>query len=414
MNRTNASTTAGSEDAKEASTLSAAQRPSALGERVRSLRLPAEVRAHRSSTSVALWLMCLVMTGAAAAFGYLYYQQLQRNVPLADEASGSSAATPAAPEAPGGVQLPPAPAKTASSSIALEAKGYVVPRRKILVSPQVNGRLLKVMFEEGNRVQEGQVLAEFETTDYAADRDRAQAMLASAEQRAQELDRGYLEQEKIQAIKELEEATIQLGQAKKELERNVGLRTRDAISKLEFEQSEATYNALTKKVERLAAAEKLMSDGPRQERIAAAKAEADQFRQELVRTQWRLDNCIVKAPISGTILRKNAEEGNIVNPIAFNGSYSLCEMADLSDLEVELFIQERDISRVFVGQSCQVRAEAYPDRTYEGAVSRLMPIADRAKGAVPVRVKLTVPADEEGVYLKPEMGAIVTFLKGPQ
>ena len=39
-----------------------------------------------------------------------------------------------------------------------------------------------------------------------------------------------------------------------------------------------------------------------------------------------------------------------------------------------------------------------------------MPIADRAKGAVPVRVKVRVPADEEGVYLKPEMGAIVTFL----
>ncbi|MCU0979022.1 MAG: efflux RND transporter periplasmic adaptor subunit, partial [Pirellulaceae bacterium] len=98
------------------------------------------------------------------------------------------------------------------------------------------------------------------------------------------------------------------------------------------------------------------------------------------------------------------------NPIAFNGSFSLCDMADLSDLEVELFIQERDIARVFAGQHCKVRAEAYPDRTYDGLVSRLMPIADRAKGAVPVRVKLTVPADEEGVYLKPEMGAVVTFL----
>ncbi|MCO6456426.1 MAG: efflux RND transporter periplasmic adaptor subunit [Pirellulaceae bacterium] len=129
----------------------------------------------------------------------------------------------------------------------------------------------------------------------------------------------------------------------------------------------------------------------------------------MIKAQWRLDNCTIRAPVSGTILRKNAEEGNIVNPVAFNGSYSLCEMADLADLEVELNIQERDIARVFRNQRCEVRAEAFPDRVYQGFVSRLMPIADRAKGAVPVRVKLNVPKDEEGVYLKPEMGAIVAF-----
>jgi multidrug resistance efflux pump len=85
-------------------------------------------------------------------------------------------------------------------------------------------------------------------------------------------------------------------------------------------------------------------------------------------------------------------------------------MADLSDLEVDLNIQERDIARVRVGQKCRVRAEAFPERVYEGYVDRLMPIADRAKGALPVRVKIQVPPEEEGVYLRPEMGAIVTFL----
>src|SRR4029079_5363073 len=124
-------------------------------------------------------------------------------------------------------------------------------------------------------------------------------------------------------------------------------------------------------------------------------------------------NCTIRAPITGTILKKNAEEGNVVNPIAFNGSFSLCEMADLSDLEVDLNIQERDIAAIHVGQQCRVRAEAYLDRIYQGRVDRLMPIADRAKGAIPVRVKITIPAAEEGVYLKPEMGAIVTFLRQP-
>jgi multidrug resistance efflux pump len=130
----------------------------------------------------------------------------------------------------------------------------------------------------------------------------------------------------------------------------------------------------------------------------------------VVKAEWRLGNCTIRAPITGTILKKNAEEGNIVNPIAFNGSFSLCDMADLADLEVDLNIQERDIAVIKVGQKCRVKAEAYPDRIYEGRVDRLMPIADRAKGAIPVRVKLSIPANEEGIYLKPEMGAIVTFL----
>ncbi len=167
---------------------------------------------------------------------------------------------------------------------------------------------------------------------------------------------------------------------------------------------------MQRRVDRMSSGLKLAEEGPRPERIATARSEVSQTQAEVNKAQWRLGNCTIKAPISGTILKKTAEEGNIVNPIAFNGSFALCEMADLKDLEVDLSIQERDISLVFKGQICKVRSDAYPQRIYSGYVSRLMPIADRAKGAVPVRVKLSIPADEEGVYLKPEMGAIVTFL----
>ena len=178
----------------------------------------------------------------------------------------------------------------------------------------------------------------------------------------------------------------------------------------DYELAESKYLAQIQRVERLKFAHKLMQLGPRQERVDVAKAELAQVEADVVKAEWRLGNCTIRAPITGTILKKNAEEGNIVNPIAFNGSFSLCDMADLSDLEVDLNVQERDIALVKVGQKCRVRAEAYHDRVYDGYVDRLMPIADRAKGAVPVRVKISVPPEEEGVYLKPEMGAIVTFL----
>jgi HlyD family secretion protein len=194
--------------------------------------------------------------------------------------------------------------------------------------------------------------------------------------------------------------------------RNVGLRGTKTVSETDYEQSESQFKAMDRRAARLSNNLKLMQDGPRVERIDVARAEVLQAEADLAKAQWRLGNCTIVAPISGTILKKNAEIGNVVNPSAFNGSFSLCEMADLSDLEVDLSIQERnDLARVYKGQKCKIRAEAFPDRVYDGVVSRLMPIADRAKGAVPVRVKLSVPPEEEGMYLKPEMSAVVSFLK---
>jgi len=325
--------------------------------------------------------------------------------------SQSAAATPDSAARPGPTGTSSAPVAPAGA-VALESKGYVIAAHQILVSPKVNGMILKLHLEEGRRVHKGDVLAELETTEYDADNARAEAMLAVSQQKLLELEHGNRPEEIAGAKAELAEAQAQREQLLSAYKRNSTLKAsgNKVVTDADFEQSESQYKAMDRKVARLQNSYKLMVDGARKERIDLARAEVKQAEADVAKSKWRLDNCTIRAPISGTILKKNAEEGNIVNPIAFNGSFSLCEMADLSDLEVDLSIQERDISRVKAGQRCQVRPEAFPDRVYDGVVSRLMPIADRAKGAVPVRVKLTVPAEEEGVYLKPEMSAVVTFL----
>jgi len=223
------------------------------------------------------------------------------------------------------------------------------------------------------------------------------------------MEEGNRPDEKVQSRAELAEAQTNLAQAARDYQRKKDLMERKIVSKEDYEATESNYLALVKRVEKLAASSRLMDEGVRTERRRMAKAQSQQVEAELRRAKWRLDNCCDH----GTHQRHHSEKergtGNLVNPVAFNGSFSLCDIADLSKLEVDLSIQERDISRVFKGQKCRVRAEAYPKRVYDGVVSRLMPIADRAKGAIPVRVRLSVPADEEGMYLKPEMGAIVTF-----
>ena len=91
-------------------------------------------------------------------------------------------------------------------------------------------------------------------------------------------------------------------------------------------------------------------------------------------------------------------------------STNLCDIADLRRLEVDLEVNERDIAKVRLDQICRIKPDAFPDRTYEGYVERMMPIANRAKSVVPVRIKVGPRDDEtQGQYLKPEMGVTVTF-----
>jgi multidrug resistance efflux pump len=154
----------------------------------------------------------------------------------------------------------------------------------------------------------------------------------------------------------------------------------------------------------------LAKSDSRKERITAAQRDWDAAEARLKKAQWSKANCTIKAPVTGVILTKKAEEGSLINPVVGGVSTSLCEMADLRMLEVDLEIQERDIAKLDDDLICEVRPDAYPDRKYPGFVSRQMPIANRARGIVQVRVRVIVPFDEpQGRYLKPEMGVSVTF-----
>lgn len=383
-----------------------ASKPS-LSDRVQSLRLPDRVAARKSPFANIPWVLCAVLAGTTAYFALNQAPAGKQN-PVAVNPS-QQPMTPTMPNkaTPG---TPVAPPKS-DSDIALEGKGYIIPISLILVSPKVGGTVTELYIQEGKRVKKGELLAEIEDTEFRADRDRVKAQVEGAKHRLDELWK-YREKEISQAKAEMDDSIAQREQLFLEYKRAQSLKTISALAPKEYEQAESAYKSMDFRVERLKLAYDLLRQGPRDERIAAAKKEVAQWEAELTKAQWKFDNCQVVAPISGIILSKKAEKGNQVNPSAFsNGlSASLCEMADLTKLEVDLSIAERDISKIFAGQKCKIRAEAYMDRYYEGVVSRVMPTADRAKGAVPVRVLIDVPVAEEGQFLRPEMGAIVTFM----
>jgi HlyD family secretion protein len=317
--------------------------------------------------------------------------------------------------------LPGAP-ESAASEITLESKGYIVPFSLVQVSPKISATVMKLYIKEGMAVNKDFVLAELEEVEYQSDLDHAIQAKEGAAARLEAL-KTYRPKESTQAKAELDEAASQYVQNKLNWGRALELKKTGGIAPSEFEAAECTYLSSKARVERLEIAYEFMkSKGPRDAMIASADADLLLAVADWKKADWRRENVKVKAPIKGIILSKKTEEGNIVNPAAFsNGlSASLCEMADLHDLEVDLSIAERDIAKLFKNQDCRIRAEAFPNRIYSGYISRIMPMGDRSKSSVPVRVKIQFPAvdakgqplpkDEQGEYLRPEMGAIVTFL----
>jgi HlyD family secretion protein len=367
------------------------------------------------------WVLCVLLAVTWAGVAIRSY----RNAP--DEAAPVAAA-PA-----GGSAADGSSAQTVESgTIQLEVKGYLVPAQQIAVSPiDVGGRIVELNVVEGKRYEKGEVLARIESQSYDAARDEAAAMLASAVQRRDAAQQRLADLQGDEnpppgSVRDLEikqlEAQIREADAQQQKAQDEVTRLEQvarARSGREWVQAQIDVAAAAARKAKLETDLTLLKKGARPERIKAAEAEVSAAEADvkaaearLTQAQWRVDNCTIRAPITGTVLTKKAELGNLVNPMAFGAtSGAVCDMADLADLEADLEIPERDIAKLKVGQPCRVRADAFPDRIYQGRLDRIMPIANRAKSIVNVRVKVKLPDGEvPGTYLKPEMGAVVSFL----
>jgi multidrug resistance efflux pump len=350
------------------------------------------------------WILVLALLAAIAAWMYQSYSAQLASV---FSSAPAGTASSSAPNTNGSAGQPDK--EKSSANIALEAGGYIVPLQKVQVSPKVGGQVKELFIEEGTYVEAGKPLAKLEEDEYLYEYQRTAALAVLAKAKYEEAQNGNRDEEKWQAEAAEKEAIESRKLASDELAK---LRASgNAVSSDERDKAESRYRIAEQKLEQQRALNKLMKIGTRDERKEAAKAEYQQACAERDKAKWKLDNCTVVAPISGIILEKKTELGNTVRPEAFsNGlSASVCDMADLRNLEVEVDISERDIRRIKRGQKCIIRTEAFTDKKYDGSVARIMPVASRSKASVTVRVKINVPSDEKD--LRPEMRARVQFLK---
>lgn len=398
-----------------------------LKNRVKQLRLNDQLGADHSGRGGAGWLpwvLCLVLAATWAGVGIRSYRSTGNCLVESNEPVTNPEKTNRVPDSNSSTTT-----TVPAGTIQVEVKGYLVPAQQIAVSPiDVGGRVVELNVIEGKFFRKGEILAKLEATNYQAQAEEARAALYSAEARlaaakqrlAVLLPSSVRKIEIEQMEEELKEAEAQRGRMADELLRQERLGF--SASEREITQARFDLKANEARVRRLSASLAILKEGPRKEQKAAAEADVSSAEAEvkaaaarLAQAQWRLDNCIIRAPIDGTVLSKKAELGNLVNPMAFSASSSgggaVCDIANLADLEVDLEIPERDIGKLKLNQRCRIKADAYSNLTYDGYLDRIMPIANRAKSIVSVRVKVKLPADEiPGTYLKPEMGAIVSFL----
>src|SRR5439155_1433893 len=114
-------------------------------------------------------------------------------------------------------------------------------------------------------------------------------------------------------------------------------------------------------------------------RVAAARARVEAADAGLRYAQANYENTLIRAPFTGTVLRKEAEVGEVVAPSVGGGLTrgAVVTMADLSTLEVEVDVNEAYIGRVRSAQPARITLDAYPDTTFRGKVRQVVPTADR-------------------------------------
>jgi HlyD family secretion protein len=303
---------------------------------------------------------------------------------------------------------PPVTGGDATNELVLTATGYIIAAHKIEVASKVVGRVAWIGVDKGDRVKAGQVLVRLEDDEYRASLLQQQGQLANLEAKLAEQRNGSRPEEVAKARADRDEAQADLANAKVTLDRTKQLATEGVLSRQSLDDAQAKYDSAVAKVASLQRTLDLSVLGPRKEEIAQVEGQIEQARGGLAYAQTELDNTIIKAPVTGTILDRNVERGEFVTNgfVGDKGAKGyLVTMADLNDLQVELDINQQDFPKLGPHQKGVITTDAYPDRKYQGFLEEVSPEADRAKATVQVKVRVTNPDD----YLRPDMNATVNF-----
>ena len=249
------------------------------------------------------------------------------------------------------------------------ATGRVVSVSRAQVGSQISGVVIERRVREGDRVDAGDVLALLRPDDQQAAVREAEAALAQLRQGS-----------RPQAQALLRDAQAKLAQASRETQRRRTLLQQRLIARETLEQSVAAETAARAAVAQAQAAAGVLGPGAPGETVAS---------ERLAAARAALDKTFIRAQVAGTVLTRNAEPGDVVQP-----GKVLFEIARQGDTEVLVPLDEKNLGAVALGQPAMCIADAFPDRPFKATVSFIAPSVDPQRGTVEMRLKVApVPGD---------------------
>ena len=274
----------------------------------------------------------------------------------------------------------------------VSASGKIQPVIEVKISPDVSGEIVKLPIKEGDFVSRGQLLASINPDLYESALDRVEASLnttkanlANAKARQAQADAQYIN-------------------ASASYERNKSLFEQEAISKAEYDQARSQY--LVAKAETEAAKQSVIAA---EFQVKSSEAALKEARESLTKTN-------IVAPMDGTISRLDAEPGErVVGTSQFAGT-EIMRIANMSEMEVLIEVNENDIVRVNLGDTAVVEIDAYLGQEFKGVVSAIANSAKtQALGIDQVtnfEVKVLILPDSYKHLQKPELGHLSPFRPG--
>ncbi len=259
----------------------------------------------------------------------------------------------------------------ATSASVLDATGYVVARRMATVSSKITGRVLEVMIEEGQRIEQGDIMATLDPTDADAQLNLARSQLAASRSQSGSI-------------------RVQLLQQEANAKRIEALFEKKLVARAQLDEAISLRDTLRAQ----------LKDAEQNARVAA---------DQLAIYQIGFDNTIVRAPFAGVVIAKAAQPGEIVSPLSAGGGFTrtgIGTIVDMDSLEIEVDVGEAYIGRVRNKMPVEAVLNAYPDWRIPAEVIATIPTADRGKATVKVRIGFKEKDDR----VVPDMGVRVSFL----
>jgi HlyD family secretion protein len=272
---------------------------------------------------------------------------------------------------------------------------------------RVAGRLAERLVDEGQQVQQGQILARLECSDLDAVLAQREADAAAARAVLAELEAGFRPEEVAQGRAAFAAASAEAERLAKDLERQTALLEREVISRREFDAAKASSDAASARQREAGERLRLLERGARAEQVDAARARlaASEKILDLARVQRSWAD--LRSPVSGLALAKHAEPGEVLAAGA-----PVLTVSDLGRVYLRAYLDESDLGKVKLGQTLYVTTDSYPGKVYEGTLAFLSDEAEftprtvqtpkeRVKLVYRVKIDLLNPEQE----LKPGMPA---------